>query len=358
MPKNQYNIGTGGLILLAVVILGVAYFATGGFKSVGTTGPGTTYTPTGVSCPTAQPTGVLPQLVYLAGYQNQQNNNQNTSAAMAYNITTTPSSGYSLQTGATGTSYSNSTNLGLKCGGTYTLILAGGSDAVTGYYAQQITIGPIGANKTLVPFVAVQKMAQMLAPLVSNSTNFQVNATSTFGGVTPGALVTAGATYSNMQFTIRAGAGAYGGSGIIALLDANTVSVSSISLIGPGGASVPTTAAVYPSTFNVPSGFTVYAFQLPPLTTWSSTATYTVVVKTSSAFAQNTAIGLGLNDLPGFIENGALSFPQGGIDPNTHADIAEPITVLSPSAENTLNSGSGKPAFQLCKSAAGSSGCS
>ena len=335
MPKNVTNNGASwGVVVLIIAVLLVGLYATGAFKSVGTSAPGTTYTPSGggVSCPTAPATAGLPRMNLLAGYLNQQNNGQNTTAAITVNLTSVPSPGYSYQNLVTSaTTYVNSSSLGLTCGKTYTVIFAGGSDTATGYYPQQVTVGPIGANQTTVPFVALQKMAQLLAPQFSNSSVFAVNGS--VNGITPGSLVTAGATYSNLYFIERAGAGSYGGSGQIFLLAANTVAISGLSVIGPNGQSLPSVSPVYPSTMNVPAGFTVYGFLAPPISTWSSTVQYQLVVHTSSAFAGNTGINLGINDLPGFIQNGVLSFPAGGIDPNTHADIAEPLTMVGPSAE-------------------------
>ena len=64
-----------------------------------------------------------------------------------------------------------------------------------------------------------------------------------------------------------------------------------------------------------------------------------------------------MNDQPGFIQNGALSFPAGGVDPNTHADIGEALTMVGTSTENIISTASQKAPFQLCKVAAGAAGC-
>ena len=249
MPKNVTNNGASwGVVVLIIAVLLVGLYATGAFKSVEPSAPGTTYTPSGggVSCPTAPATAGLPRINLLAGYLNQQNNNQNTTAAITVNLTSVPSPGYSYQNLVTSaTTYVNSTSLGLTCGKTYTVIFAGGSDTATAYYPQQVTVGPIGANQTTVPFVALQKMAQILSPTFSNTTSFGVNYTSGgVNGITPGALVVAGSTYSNLYYNVRAGAGSYGGQGVIHYLMANTVAIAGIQVNGPNGQALQSVPAV------------------------------------------------------------------------------------------------------------------
>ena len=104
----------------------------------------------------------------------------------------------------------------------------------------------------------------------------------------------------------------------------------------------PTIGAGFPATYNTFPGSTTYVFTLPALNAWSTTTgKYQLNIQTTAAFATNTAINVGVNDGPGFIQNGQLSYPAYGLDPNTKADLGQPMLVYGGTSEQTGNGISG-----------------
>lgn len=292
-----------------------------------------------VACPTTPPAGGFPKLAFIASYQNQANNNVNTTAAVAYNVTQIPSAGVPVVAGATSASQFTYTNGTTQCGGTYQLTFGYGPSGGTFYPA---TTQPfqMGQNTTKVAFIALQKEAQLTSVQFSNTTTFGVTALVTNNVITPGRIPAASSTISNIYFTLNTGAGAYGGNQTIVYMSANTAAISNIQVFsqvngaytnqvpsGIGGAT--------PSTYNSFTGATTYWFKLPPMTTWSSSyGPFQVKIALTSSFAGNTAINFGVNDEPGYVQNGQVSTPAFGLDPNSRADLGQALLMYGGTSES------------------------
>lgn len=354
MRAQGTQIGAGGLavilIAMVAVVLGASYVLAGhsttgsaaptvvnetqqaGHTSI-TYGPGT--------CKV----GTLVKQGIIAGYIAQNAGNVNTSAAVAYNISQVPATGFyagpggvTLNTGAP--VYANTSEV---CGGTYQIYLAGVAGQ-TNYYP--FASAPFIAQYNASTYVTtqLQKMAQFAQLNFYNGTGATYTATPGSVAVTPGSLVSAGVPVS-FTFNIKTGAGAYGGNAIYAYFTANSVSISNIQLQYANGTYLPATVgALTPLSYNAFTGSRTYGFKLPPQNIWNTQGPkYTLTVTPSASFAANTAVSVGLNDGPGELLNGQMIYPAWGLDPNLYTDLGEPMTMFGCMSEYNGISGCSGP---------------
>lgn len=294
-------------------------------------------------------TGSLEKIGLVAGYENQQQNNANTSASVQYNITAVPTTGYSLgagQTSANGVPVWN--NQSVICGGTYQVEFSTGKS--TSYYMWVSQPFTVRTNSTIISTSQLQKTAQLQSVQFANTSGgTYYSASGNTNVITAGKFMTAGATATFYE-QFNTGAGSYGGNSTLESLIVNSTSIQNAQIYEQAGGSYTLLAPSVsqppnpsPNTYNVPTGFQSYWFRLPAMNQWSTTyGPYKIVLTAGTTFTSNTDVNVAVNDNPGELLNGAPSFPNGGIDPNSKADLGQAMLMYGPTtAFNGISGPSG-----------------